>query len=89
MPMISTTTLQPPTNGLSTIKSMHALIFVVEIMASIFAISLMIRIVLLRTRLSLAKIGIILQDVVTMVEDVLMVVGIKKVKAIMSRTSLE
>ncbi len=62
---------------------------VVEIMDSIVVTSLMIRIVLRRTRLSLKKKGTMLQEVVAMVEDVLMVVSIIRAKAIMNGTSLE
>ncbi len=58
-------------------------------MDSIDAMSPAIRIVLHRTRLSLKKRGIMLQVVVAMVEDVLVVVGIIKAKAIMKGTSLE
>jgi hypothetical protein len=88
MPMISTTTLQPPTNGLLPVVSMHTSI-VVEIMALIVVTSLMIRIALHRTGLSLKKRGIVLQVVVAMVEDVIVVVGIIKAEAIMNGTSLE
>jgi hypothetical protein len=88
MPMISTTILQPPTNGLSTVKLLHASI-VVETMDSIVVMSLVIRIALHRTRLSLKKRETVLQGVVAMVEDVLVVVGIIRDEAIMNGTSLE
>ena len=88
MLMISTTILQPPTNGLSTVKLLPAS-FVVETMDSIIVMSLVIRIALHRTRLSLKKTGTMLQEVVAMVEDVLMVVGIIRAKATMNGTSLE
>ncbi len=52
-------------------------------------VSLVIRIILLRTRLSLKKKGTMLQVVVAMVEDVLVVVGTIKAEAIMNRISLE
>ncbi len=86
--MISTTTLQPPTNRLYIIMSVHAST-VIEIIVSIIVMSLMIRIVLYRTRLSLKKRGTVLQVVVAMVEDILVVVSIIRAKAIINRTSLE
>ncbi len=58
-------------------------------MDSIIVESLVNRIVLHRTRLSLKKRGTVLQEVVAMVEDVLVVVGIIRDEAIMNRTSLE
>ena len=58
-------------------------------MDSIDVMSLMISIILHRTRLSLKKSGTVLQVVVAMVEDVLVVVGTIKVEAIMNGTSLE
>ncbi len=58
-------------------------------MDSFAVMSLMIRIKLHRTRLSLKKKGTMLQEVVTMVEDVLVVVGIIRAEATMNRTSLE
>ncbi len=58
-------------------------------MDSIDAMSLVIRIVLLRTRLSLKKKETMLQVVVAMVEDVLAVVGITRAKALIKGTSLE
>ncbi len=67
---------------------MHASI-VVETMGSIVEESLVIRIALHRTRLSLKKQGTMLQVEVTLVEDVLMVVGTIKAKAIIKGTSLE
>ncbi len=88
MQMISTTILQPPTNGLLTVELLHASI-VVETMDSIVVESLVIRIVLNRTRLSLKKRGTFLQVVVAMVEEILMMVGIIRAKAIMKGTSLE
>ena len=60
-----------------------------EITASIIVTSLVIRIVLHRTRLSLKKTGIIPQVVVAMVEDILVVVGIIRDEATMNGTSLE
>ncbi len=75
MLMISATTLRPPTNGLSTIESMHASI-VVEIMDSIVVERLMIRIALHRTRQGLKKRGTMLQVVVAKVEVIPVVVGI-------------
>ncbi len=86
--MISTTIFQPPTNGLFTVKSMHASI-VVETMDSIIVESLVIRIVQHRTRLSLKKKGTMLQVEVALVEGVLVVDSIIKAKAIMKGTSLE
>ncbi len=65
--MITTTILQPPTNELFTVKSMHFSI-VVEIMDSINVMSHVIRIVLHRTRLSLKKRGTMIQEVVAMGE---------------------
>ncbi len=88
MPMISTTILQPPTNVLLTVESMHASI-VAETMDSIVVESLVIRIKLLRTRLSLKKRGTMLQVEVTLAEGVLLVVGIIRAKAITYETSLE
>ncbi len=67
---------------------MHASI-VAETMDSIVVERMMIRIILNRTRLSLKKRGTILQKEVTLVEDVLMVVGIIRAKAIMNGKSLE
>ncbi len=61
---------------------MHASI-VAEIMDLINVMSLMISIVLHRTRLSLKRRGTMLQWVVAMVEDVLVLVGIIRAKAIM------
>ncbi len=58
-------------------------------MDSIDVMSPVIRIVLHRTRLSLKKRGTVLQVVVAMVEDVLVMVGTIKAKAIMNRISLE
>ncbi len=58
-------------------------------MDSIIVMSLVIRIILHRTRLSLKKTGTMLQVEVALVEDVRVVVGIIRAKAIMSRTSLE
>ncbi len=58
-------------------------------MDSIDVMSLVIRIALHRTRLSLKKRGTVLQVVVAMVEDVLVVVGTIKAKAIMNGISLE
>ena len=58
-------------------------------MALIVVTSLVIRIVLHRTRLSLRKRGIVLQVVVAMAEDVVVVVGIIKAEAIMNGTSSE
>ncbi len=49
----------------------------------------MIRIALHQTRLSLKKRGTVLQEVVAMVDDVLVVVGIIRAKANMKETSLE
>ncbi len=49
----------------------------------------LIKILLLRLRLSLKKRRTLFQVVVTMVEDILVVVGLIRAKAIMSRTSLE
>ncbi len=57
-------------------------------MDSIVVMSLVIRIALHRTRLSLKKRGTMLQEVVAMVEDGL-VVSIIRDKATMNRTSLE
>ncbi len=57
-------------------------------MDSINVESLMIRMVLHRTRLSLKKKGTVLQEVVAMVEDVLVVVGIIRAKETMNGTSL-
>ncbi len=88
MPMISTTILQPPTNGLLTVESMHASI-VAETMDSIIVESLVIRIVLHRTRLSLKKRGTMLQVEVALVEDVLVVVSIIRAKATMKGTISE
>ncbi len=67
---------------------MHASI-VEGTMDSIFVENLMIRIRSNRTRLSLKKQGNTLQVEVTLVEDVLMVVGIIRAKGIMKGTSLE
>ena len=58
-------------------------------MDSIAVMSLVIRMALHRTRLSLKKKGTVLLVVVAMVEDVLVVVGIIRDKAIMNGTSLE
>ena len=58
-------------------------------MDSIIVINLVIRIILLRTRLSLKKSGTVLQVVVAMVEDVLVVVGTIKAEAIMNGISME
>ncbi len=58
-------------------------------MDSIDVMSPVIRIVLRETRLSLKKRGTVLLVVVAMVEDVLVVVGTIKAKAIMKGTSLE
>ncbi len=88
MPMISTTILQPPTNGLLTVESMHDSI-VDETMESIVVESFVIRIVLNRTRLSLKKQGTTLQVEVALVEDVLVVVSIIRAEAIMKGTSLK
>ncbi len=57
--------------------------------ATIIVMSIVIRIILHRTRLSLKKKGTMLQVVVAIVEDVLVVVGIIRAKAIMKGTSLE
>ncbi len=86
--MISTTTLQHPTNRLLIVELLHASI-VVETMDSIVVESLVIRIVLHRTRLSLKKRGSMFQVEVALVEDVLMVVGIIRAEAIMKGKSLE
>ncbi len=56
-------------------------------MASIIVMSLVIRIKLHRTRLSLKKRGTTLLDVVTMVDDIIVVVGIIEANAIMNGTS--
>ncbi len=90
MPMISTTIFQPPTNGLLTIKSMHASI-VVEAKDSIVVESLVIRIILHRNELSLKKKGTMLQVEValTIVDDILVMVGIISAEAIMKGLSLE
>ncbi len=88
MPMISTTILQHPTNGLLTVKLLHASI-VMETMGSIVLKILVIRIVLNRTWLSLKKRGTVLQVEVALVEDVLNVVGMIRVEAIMKGLSLE
>ncbi len=61
----------------------------VETIDAINLMSLVIRITLHRSRLSLKKRGIVLQVVVAMVEDVLVVVGIIRAEAIMRGTSLE
>ncbi len=58
-------------------------------MDSIDVMSPVIRIILHRTRLSLKTKGTVLQVVVAMVEDVLVVVGTIKAKAIMNGISLE
>ncbi len=58
-------------------------------MDSIIVESLVIRIVLNRTRLSLKKQGPTLQVEVALVEDVLVVVGIIRATAIMKGTSVE
>ncbi len=58
-------------------------------MDSIVMMSLVIRIVLHRTRLNLKKRGTVLQVVVAMVEDVLVVVGTLKAEAIMNGINLE
>ncbi len=58
-------------------------------MDSTIEASLVIRIILHRTRLSLKKRGSMLQLVVVMVEDVLVVVNIIRSKAITNRTGLE
>ncbi len=71
-----------------TTESTHASI-VVNSMDSIVVTSLVIRIVLHKTRLSLKKRGIIIQVEVAMVEDILVVVKIIKAKAITKGTSLE
>ncbi len=67
---------------------MHASI-AVETMDSIIVESLVIRIVLHRTRLSLKKRGTMLQLVVAMVEDILVEVCLIRAKAIMNGVSLE
>ena len=86
--MISTKILQRPTNGLLPVESIHASI-VVETMDSIVVESLVIRIILNRTRLSLKKQGPTFQVEVALVEDVLVAGGAIRVKTIMNRTSLE
>ncbi len=58
-------------------------------MDSIIVESLMIRIILHSTRLSLKKRGSKLQVEVVLVKDILVVVGTMRAKAIMNRTSLE
>ncbi len=58
-------------------------------MDSIDVMNHVIRIVLHRTRLSLKKRGTMLQVVVALVEDILMVVGTIKAKAMMNGISLE
>ena len=58
-------------------------------MDSINVMSPVIRIVLHRTRLSMKNNGIILQEVVAMVEDILVVVGTIKAEAIMNEISSE
>ncbi len=58
-------------------------------MDSIVVESLMISIILNRTRLSLKKRGTTLQVEVALVEDVLVVVSISRAKAIMKGTSLK
>ncbi len=58
-------------------------------MDSIVVKSLVIRIILNRTRLSLTKRGTTLQVEVALVEDVLVVVSIIRDEAIMKGTSLE
>ncbi len=58
-------------------------------MESIIVESIVIKIVLNRTRLSLEKRGAMLQVVVKMAEDILVVVSVIRVKAIMGGTSLE
>ncbi len=88
MPMISTTILQSPTNGLLTVKWIHASI-VVEIIDSIDVMSLVIRIVLHRTRLCLKKRETMPQVVVAIVEDILVVVKMIKAQEITKRTSLK
>ncbi len=81
--MISTTILQPPTNGLLTIELLHASI-AMETMDSINVMSLVIRNILHRTRVRLMKRGTVIQVVVAMVEDVSVVVSTIKAEAIMN-----
>ncbi len=88
MKMICTTTLQLPINVLLIILSVFVSI-VVEIMMSIIVMSLMTRIILHKTELSFERRGILINIIVAVVDYILMVVGILKVKGIMNRTSLE
>ncbi len=66
--MISTTTLQPPTNGLYIVMSVYVTT-VVEIMVLIIAKNSMTKLTLHRTRFK--RRGIFNQAMVTVVEDVL------------------
>ncbi len=86
--MIFATTLQPQTNGLYIVVSVHAPT-VVEIMVTIITRSPMTKPALHRTRLSFKGRGIIKHVMVAAVEDILMVAKINKVVGSRNRTSLE
>ncbi len=86
MPMISTTTLQLPTNGLSFIVLVHA--FLAEIMILIIARNTMTKTALRRTRLSFERRGINDQEVVTVMEDVVVVAAINNAMETMKGTNL-
>ncbi len=58
-------------------------------MATIIVMSLVIRIVLYRTRPSFKKRGTMLQVEAALMEDVFVVVGIIRAKEILNKTSLE
>ncbi len=88
MPMISTTTLLLPTNGLSLIVLVHTSI-VVEIMVSDIVRNPVTRPKLCRTGLSFTRRGVVNQVIVTVTENVLMVAAIIKAKETMKGTNLE
>ncbi len=88
MPMISTTTLQPPTNGLSTVMLVHTSI-VVEIMVLIIVRNPVTKPALHRTRLSFKRREIVNQVMVAVMEDILLVAAIIKAVETMKGTNLE
>ncbi len=85
MQMISTATLQPPTNGLHITMSVHVST-VVEIVVVIIAKNTVIKSVFCRTRLSFKKRRIANEVIVV---DVLVVAKTIKVVGTMNGTSLE
>ncbi len=88
MPLISTTTLQPPTNGLSIVMLVHDSI-VVEIMVLMIVRNPMTKPVLCKTGLSFKRRGIIDQVMVAVMKDTVMVDTIIKAVETIKGTILE